>query len=66
MLGECQLHVKSQSELDIGGRETCSSYFKISYILIYARQNYIETFLYLFILMMVFANESCSIQCLRN
>ena len=23
--GECQMHVKSQSELDIGGRETCLS-----------------------------------------
>ena len=23
MLGECQVNVKSQSELDIGGRETC-------------------------------------------
>ena len=23
MSGECQVHVKSQSELDIGGRETC-------------------------------------------
>ena len=25
MLGECQVNVKSQSQLDIGGRETCSS-----------------------------------------
>ena len=24
MSGECQVNVKSQSELDIGGRETCS------------------------------------------
>ena len=24
---ECQVHVKSQSELDIGGRETCFSFF---------------------------------------
>ena len=23
MSGECQVNVKSQSELDIGGRETC-------------------------------------------
>ena len=23
---ECQVHVKSQSELDIGGRETCSPF----------------------------------------
>ena len=23
---ECQVNVKSQSELDIGGRETCSHY----------------------------------------
>ena len=23
MLGECQVNFKSQSELDIGGRETC-------------------------------------------
>ena len=26
MLGECQVNVKSQSELDIGGRETCNYY----------------------------------------
>ena len=25
MLGECQVNVKSQSELDIGGRETCTT-----------------------------------------
>ena len=25
MSGECQVNVKSQSELDIGGRETCSN-----------------------------------------
>ena len=25
MSGECQVNVKSQSELDIGGRETCYS-----------------------------------------
>ena len=25
--GECQVNVKSQSELDIGGRETCISLF---------------------------------------
>ena len=27
MLGECQVKVKSQSELDIGGRETCPVLF---------------------------------------
>ena len=27
MLGECQVNVKSQSELDIGGRKTCVSSF---------------------------------------
>ena len=27
MSGECQVNVKSQSELDIGGRETCISVF---------------------------------------
>ena len=26
MSGECQVNVKSQSELDIGGRETCPSW----------------------------------------
>jgi len=26
MSGECQVNVKSQSELDIGGRETCLSF----------------------------------------
>ena len=26
MSGECQVNVKSQSELDIGGRETCPRY----------------------------------------
>ena len=30
MSGECQVNVKSQSELDIGGRETCfNDFFKI-------------------------------------
>ena len=28
--GEFQVNVKSQSELDIGGRETCSSFFWLS------------------------------------
>ena len=28
MSGECQVNVKSQSELDIGGRETCSVFLK--------------------------------------
>ena len=27
MSGECQVNVKSQSELDIGGRETCLDKF---------------------------------------
>ena len=36
MLGECQVNVKSQSELDIGGRETCFviSCHKFSYVVI--------------------------------
>ena len=29
MSGECQVNVKSQSELDIGGRETCRSYWDL-------------------------------------
>ena len=31
MSGECQVNVKSQSELDIGGRETC--YYLILYFM---------------------------------
>ena len=31
MSGECQVHVKSQSELDIGGRETCSEINHLSF-----------------------------------
>ena len=27
---ECQVNVKSQSELDIGGRETCSEFLGLS------------------------------------
>ena len=37
MSGECQVNVKSQSELDIGGRETCffkqNRYFRVSFSL---------------------------------
>ena len=29
MSGECQVNVKSQSEFDIGGRETCLSVFDL-------------------------------------
>ena len=29
MSGECQVNVKSQSELDIGGRETCFFHFSM-------------------------------------
>ena len=28
---ECQVNVKSQSELDIGGRETCSNFYALKY-----------------------------------
>ena len=27
---ECQVNVKSQSEIDIGGRETCTDYYSNS------------------------------------
>ena len=34
MSGECQVNVKSQSELDIGGRETCSKLLLILVLLL--------------------------------
>ena len=30
---ECQVNVKSQSELDIGGRETCSYFLDFGWII---------------------------------
>ena len=30
MSGECQVNIKSQSELDIGGRETCNTLNEIN------------------------------------
>ena len=45
---ECQVHVKSQSELDIGGRETCDSFYwdetinnRIKYIILVMEIKYI-------------------------
>ena len=38
MSGECHVNVKSQSELDIGGRETCPTYSV--YILMHSQINH--------------------------
>ena len=35
---ECQVNVKSQSELDIGGRETCQDYETIPLLVSHAVQ----------------------------
>ena len=43
MLGECQVNVKSQSELDIGGRETCTAFAMPHYLTAFFNQSLLSS-----------------------